>query len=217
MKTVVLFGCLVGFAGWHAARGQDASEPRVPAYWGVESGGGTILVPKALSSAIQNRYSATLTGPVFSTGIVRYHPNGAPNFSLQFLHFGLNAQASDLKTGSQYSGSAAISGFLASKHVSFISRKRFGFGMTFGGGVGPKLTTQYHQTYSTGGVLASPKTYTLNEVPVTPLFEVLFRGDIRVHRNLSLGPYAGMLSGIPVVGATARVHFVRKSVDSKSN
>ena len=183
----------------------------------MESGGGTILVPKALSSAIQNHYSATLTGPVFSTGIVRFHRNGTPNFSLQFLHFGLNAQASDLKTGSQYSGSTAISGFLASKHASFISRKRFSFGMTFGGGVGPQLTAQYRQTYSAGGTLTSPKTYTLNQVPVTPLLEVLLRGDIRVHRNLSIGPYGGMLSGIPVVGATVRVHFVRQLRGTKNN
>lgn len=109
----------------------------------------------------------------------------------EFLHFGLDAQASDLKTGSQYSGSAAISGFLAAKHASFISRKRFSFGMSFGGGVGPQLTAQYRQTYSDGGALASLKTCTLNAVPVTPLFEVLFRGDVRVQRNLSIGPNAG--------------------------
>jgi hypothetical protein len=210
MKKVVLIGCLVGLAGLQAARAQSPSAPETPAYWGVEGGGGTIWVPKSLSTTIQNQYTATLTGPMFSTGIVRFHPNGAPNFSLQFLHFGLNAQATDLNSGSQYSGSAAVSGFLASKHASFMARKRFSFGMSFGAGVGPQLTAQYRQTYSAGSVLAAPKTYTLNSVPVTPLFEVLFRGDIRVNKSLSLGPYAGILSGLPVFGGTVRVHMVRK-------
>jgi hypothetical protein len=42
---------------------------------------------------------------------------------------------------------------------------------------------------------------------VTPLFEVLFRGDIRVSRNLSLGPLAGIRSGFPVFGGMLRVHL----------
>ncbi len=210
MRKVVLIGCLMGLAGLQMARAQDAGAPELPAYWGIESGGGTILLPKALSTAIQNQYSASVTGPMFSTGIVRFHPNGAPNFSLDFLHFSLNAQATSVTSGSQYSGNASVSGFLASKHVSFMARKRFSFGMSFGAGVGPQLTAHYQQSYANGGVLAGPKTFTFNELPVTPMFELLFRGDIRVHRNLSIGPYAGIVTGVPVIGGTVRVHFARQ-------
>jgi hypothetical protein len=210
MKKVVLIGCLIGLAGLHTARAQGAGGSELPAYWGVEAGGGSIWLPKSLSTAIQHQYSASLTGPMFSAGIVRFHPNGAPNFSLQFLHFGLNAQATDLNSASQYTGTATVSGFLASKHVSFIARKRFSFGTSFGAGVGPQLTAHYRQSYSDDGVLAGPKTYALTEVPVTPLFELLFRADIRVHRNVSIAPYAGILTGVPVIGGTVRVHFLRQ-------
>ncbi len=55
------------------------------------------------------------------------------------------------------------------------------------------------------GFPALQKTYTLKEIPVTALFEVLFRGDIGVTRNLSVGPIAGLRSGFPVFGGILRV------------
>jgi len=81
------------------------------------------------------------------------------------------------------------------------------FGMSFGAGVAPQLQAKYNQTIGPNGFLAQQKTYTLKEIPVTPLFEVLFRGDIKVSRNVSIGPIAGLRSGFPVFGGTVRVHL----------
>jgi hypothetical protein len=182
--------------------------PEAPrAYWGFETGGADVWVPSSLGNSIQNRYSATLSGETYSAGLVRFHGSGAPNFSLDFLGFSVNAKATDLKTTYQYQGSANVMGFMASKHASFVTRKRYSFGMSFGGGVAPQLQAKYEQTIGPSGFLTQQKTYTLKEIPVTPLFEVLFRGDIRVSRNLSVGPIAGLRSGFPVFGGVLRVHL----------
>lgn len=201
-KTVFSVSILVAAAA--VAQANDAES--LKAYWGFETGGAAVWVPGSLGNSIQNRYSASLSGASYNAGLVRFHGSGAPNFSLDFLGFSVNAKATDLKTTYQYQGSAHVTGFMASKHASFVTRKRYSFGMSFGAGVAPQLQAKYSQT-SGPAALVQQKTYTLKELPVTPLFEVLFRGDIRVHRNLSIGPIAGLRSGLPVFGGVLRVHL----------
>ena len=201
-KTVFSVSLLVAAAA--IAQATDAESPK--AYWGLETGGAAVWVPGSLGNSIQNRYSATLSGVSYSAGLVRFHGSGAPNFSLDFLGFSVNAKATDLKTTYQYQGSARVTGFMASKHASFVTRKRYSFGMSFGAGVAPQLQAKYSQTFGPAA-LVQQKTFTLKEIPVTPLFELLFRGDIRVHRNLSVGPIAGICSGLPVFGGMLRVHL----------
>ena len=205
MKTTVLGFYLTVTAIVAMAQPNDSEALRP--YWGFETGGAEVWVPSSLGNAIQNRYSATLSGETYSAGLVRFHGSGAPNFSLDFLGFSVNATATDLKTTYQYQGSANVMGFLASKHASFVTRKRYSFGMSFGAGVAPQLQAKYNQTIGPAGFLAQGRTYTLKEIPVTPLFEVLFRADIRVSRNVSVGPIAGLRSGFPVFGGVLRVHF----------
>lgn len=202
MKKRLLSVCLVAAAAM--AQSNDLESPR--AYWGFETGGAAVWVPGSLASSIQNRYSADLSGFSYSAGLVRFHGSGAPNFSLDFLGFSVNAKATDLKTTYQYQGSANVHGFMASKHASFVTRRRCSFGMSFGAGVAPQLQANYKQTYGPASVVTQ-RTYTLKEIPVTPLFQVLFRADIRVHRNLSIGPIAGLNTGFPVFGGVLRVHL----------
>jgi hypothetical protein len=195
---------------------QNASDSGVPkAYWGIEGGGGSVLFPRSLANSLQksiakakdgvNSTLDNLTGPSFTTGIVRFHGDGSPSFSLDFIHYSLNAKATYQGGPAQYQGDAAISGFMASKHKNFAARRRFSVGMSFGAGVAPQLKANYTKTEN--GVVQPQKTYTLKQVPVTPLFEVLFRGEVRVHRNISIGPFAGVQDLIPMIGATVRVHF----------
>ena len=201
-KTLLSVYLVAAFAAM--AQPNDSESPK--AYWGFETGGAAVWVPSSLGNSIQNRYSATLSGESYSAGLVRFHGSGAPNFSLDFLGFSVNARATDLKTTYQYQGSANVHGFMASKHASFVTRKRYSFGMSFGAGVAPQLQAKYSQTSGPVAILGQ-RTYTLKEIPVTPLFEVLFRADIRVHRNLSIGPIAGLNTGFPVFGGVLRVHL----------
>jgi hypothetical protein len=53
------------------------------------------------------------------------------------------------------------------------------------------------------------KQYVLNDIPVTPLFQIQFRGDIRVTRNLSVGPWGGFRNGLPAAGGALRAHFLK--------
>lgn len=203
---------LIAFCAMAAtvALAQSRSSSEAPkAYWGFEGGGGYSWVPQALADQVQNKYTATLTGTSYSFGLDRFHANGSPSFTLQFMRFSLDAKAVDQQTGIAYSGHVDVPGFMATKHVNFMARQRFSFGMSFGAGVGPQLTANYQQTSGPTGVPGPQKTYTLKEIPVTPMFEILFRGDIRIQRHLSIGPYAGIRTGFPVVGGVLRVHFPR--------
>lgn len=190
-----------------AQGGRDSETPK--SYWGLQGGGAYSWLPQQLADQAQNKYSATLNGTTYDVGLVRLHPSGAASFSLEFVHFSLDAKAIDNATGIGYSGHVDVPGFLATKYVNFMVRRRFNFGMSFGGGVGPQLHATYQPVNAPTAVPATPKTYTLTQIPVTPLFQILFRGDVRVHRNISVGPYAGISTMFPTVGGTVRFHFVR--------
>lgn len=208
MKRATLIALFPIAATLALAQSQSRSEkPR--AYWGFEGGGGYSWVPQSLADQVQNRYTASLTGTSYSFGLDRFHANGAPSFTLQFIRFSLDAKAVDQQTGIGYTGHVDVPGFMATKHVNFMTRPRFSFGMSFGAGVGPQLTANYQPINAPPGVSTAEKTYTLKEIPVTPMFEILFRGDIRIQRHFSIGPYAGIRTGFPVVGGVLRVHFPR--------
>jgi hypothetical protein len=94
--------------------------------------------------------------------------------------------------------------------VNFVARRRFSAGLGFGIGVGPQFKAQYTRTLSVQGIpVSEQKVYTLQELPVTPLFEFQIRGDVRLSRNLSVGPWVGIRNGIPVAGGVARAHFLK--------
>lgn len=207
MKRAILIAPLIAAT---AALAQSQSSSEAPkAYWGVEGGGGYSWVPQALADEVQNRYTATLTGVSYSFGLDRFHANGAPSFTLQFLRFSLDAKAADPQTGVAYAGHVDVPGFMATKHVNFMARRQFSFGMSFGAGIGPQLNAKYQPTNVPAGVPTAEKTYTLKEIPVTPMFEILFRGDIRVQRHFSIGPFAGIRAGFPTVGGVLRAHIPR--------
>jgi hypothetical protein len=99
---------------------------------------------------------------------------------------------------------------MATKYVNFVARPRFSIGMGFGAGVAPQLKVDYTKTQTVGTVTTTQnKQYTLTEIPVTPLFQIQFRGDIRVSKNISVGPWGGFRNGLPVAGGAVRVHFLK--------
>ena len=99
---------------------------------------------------------------------------------------------------------------MATKYVNFVARRRFSIGMGFGAGIAPQLKLDYTKTQTVGTITTTEnKQYVVNQIPVTPLFQIQFRGDIRVSRNISVGPWGGFRNGLPTVGGGRRVHFLK--------
>ena len=179
-------------------------------HWGMEGGFGVAYIPASLPDAVQDRYSASLDGNTYNFGLVHFHASGAPSYSLQFCHMMLEGNAAALGgVDASYQGSGSALGFLATKYVNFVARRRFSIGMGFGAGVGPQLKYNYTRSVTIQGKsFSEQKAFTLEELPVTPMFEIQFRGDIRISRNLSVGPWAAIRNGIPFFGGVVRVHFL---------
>jgi hypothetical protein len=197
--SVLIFAALPGLA-------QDAN------HWGVEADGGVGIVPSSLFESSQNRYktSGSLSGYVYSVGLVRFHANGAPSYSLDFSGTHVEGNATDTNTSATYKGSTNINGFMATKYVNFVARRRFSIGMGFGAGIAPQLKLDYSKTQTVGTTTTTVnKQYVVNQIPVTPLFQIEFRGDIRVSRNISIGPWGGFRNGLPAAGGAIRVHFLK--------
>jgi hypothetical protein len=197
--SVLVFAALPGLA-------QDGK------HWGLETDGGVGIIPTSLFDSSQNRYKATtnLNGYVYSVGLVRFHDNGAPSYSLDFSATHFEGNATDISTSATYKGSANFNGFMATKYVNFVARHRFSIGMGFGAGVAPQLKLDYSKTQTVGTTTTTTnKQYVVDQIPVTPLFQIQFRGDIRVSRNISIGPWGGFRNGLPAAGGAIRVHFLK--------
>ena len=207
MTTFVRCILIAGlFAGTCPAGDLESST----AYWGLEGGGGRLWLVPSIAKAVEDEYELQVSGNTYQVGLVRFHPNGAPNFSLSFMRFDASGTATEKRSSpARYSGNAAISGVMATKHVSVFARERGGFGFSFGGGIGPQFKASYKGVSRSG--IAVEKTYTLKEVPVTPMFEVLVRADIRVHRYVSVVPFVGLRNGFMAGGGMVRFHLGHKN------
>ena len=108
-------------------------------HWGLEADGGIGIIPTSLFENSQDRYKASgnLSGYVYSVGLVRFHANGAPSYSLDFSATHFEGSATDTNTRATYKGNANINGFMATKYVNFVARPRFSIGMGFGAGMPP--------------------------------------------------------------------------------
>lgn len=173
-------------------------------HWGAEVGGSYLEAPRSVVEAFQDRYRASVNGISYAVGLVRFHSTGAPNFSLQFIQFRVDGSATDNWSLRRYEGSARVPGFIATKHANVFARYRASVGFSFGAGVGPQLKADYREM-GTGAA----RTYRLRELAVTPLFQVLIRGDVRVARSISVGPFFGIRNGLLTGGGTIRVHFLK--------
>jgi hypothetical protein len=181
-------------------------------HWGLEADGGFGIIPTSLFESSQDRYKAAtnLSGYVYSAGLVRFHANGAPSYSLDFSATHFEGSATDTNTTATYKGSTTFNGFMATKYVNFVARRRFSIGMGFGAGIAPQLKLDYSKTQiDRTGTLTTNKQYVLDQIPVTPVFQIQFRGDIRVSRSISIGPWGGFRNGLPAAGGAIRVHFLK--------
>lgn len=142
-------------------------------------------------------------------GLTRFRASGAPSYSLQALLFRLDGEGANLNTGSLYTGNARLAGFMATKYANLLARSHGSFGFAFGAGVGPQFKATYRRIDPLAGITYPERTYRLEELSVTPLFQILLTGDIRAHRTFSFGPYFGVRNGYLVYGAMIRGRFAK--------
>jgi hypothetical protein len=187
-----------------SASAQERGSP----HFGFEAGVAQAHLPNSIADTVQDRYRGEVTGWTYALGLTHFHGNGAPSYSLQLLLLRLDGKGYDL-AGSRYTANARLSGFLATKYANIISRSRGSIGFGYGAGVGPQFKATYRRTEPFQGVTLPERTYTLKTLPVTPLFQIVLAGDIRLHRNLSFGPYVGLRNGLLVYGGMVRVRFVK--------
>jgi hypothetical protein len=188
-----------------SASAQEEGNP----HFGFEAGVGYARLPNSIADTVQDRYRGEVTGWTYALGLTHFHGNGAPSYSLQLLLLRLDGEGRDLRAGSLYTANARLAGFLATKYANIVSRSRGSIGFGFGAGVGPQFKATYRRTEPFQGVTLPERTYTLKELPVTPLFQIVVAGDIRLHRNLSFGPYVGLRNGLLVYGGMFRGRFVK--------
>src|SRR5262249_45535924 len=104
------------------------------------------------------------------------------------------------------SGSARMRGFMATKYLNFFTTERMSAGLGLGGGVGrldASFTRQVIRPVGPGFSEFHEHDYTV------PFFEIIGRVDVRVARNLTIGPFYGVRNGMIGGGVCVRVHFLR--------
>ncbi len=172
------------------------------AHWGVQAEGsyGPLVgfIIDRFSDQLEGYKVQTGNASSFSTGLVRFHANGSPNFSVQY--FQMNASANATRFPDRADGTGAVHGVMATKHFNFFSREKVSGGLIAGGGIG-KGEVDY--TISHSGIFVRQE----HEDHVAPLFELLASVDIRPVKQLSIGPYFGFRNGFLMGGAAVRVHF----------
>jgi hypothetical protein len=210
LQGVAAGACAIALLFGLAATAWAGSSDENP-YWALQSGGGLLVGVSSIANAAQDRFNVDGSGPLFDVGLARMHENGSPSFSFAFTRMSINVNATGVAgefSGYKYQGSGSLPGFLATKYFSFIRRNRVSAGIGLGGGVGPQLSGTYKVTEADGTVLLDRK-FSLKQLSATPLFAITFRSDFRITKQLSIGPYAGIEDGLPVLGGMVRFGLTR--------
>ena len=103
-------------------------------------------------------------------------------------------------------GTGTLRGFMATKYVNVVTKKRVSGGFAFGAGLGQGQAS-YTRFDVFGGVAQPLESNTYDRV--VPMFEVLGRVDFRPVKALSIGPYYGIRAGMFAAGVAVRVHLTR--------
>lgn len=204
MRRYILLAVVCSGVSGSPVSAETGSAP----HFGFEAGGAYVRLPNSIANALQDRYRGRVTGWSYAVGLTHFHASGAPSYSLQLLLLRLDGEGHD-RAGSLYTANARVAGFLATKYANVVAGSWGSIGFGFGAGVGPQFKATYRRTEPFQGVMLPERTYTLEELPVTPLFQILLAGDLRLHRNFSLGPYVGLRNGMLVYGGMVRARFAR--------
>jgi hypothetical protein len=170
---------------------------------------------RASSSTKSAFCPSTPTSPATHSqvGLVRFHANGAPSYALQYSQLAADFHGSLAEFGGQRQirGTGNVRGFMATKYVNVVARKKVSGGFAFGAGIG-KGEASYTRTEIFQGVILPIGSNTYNRV--VPLFKILGRVDIRPIKALSIGPYYGIRNGMFAAGLAVRMHLTKSQLPS---
>ena len=149
-----------------------------------------------------------ISGTAYGVGLVRFNKKGAPSYALQFSNLRASIEGTERQGQFQrhISGAGTMRGFMATKYLNFVTRKRVSAGLAFGGGVG-ELKAHYVRSFISLSNISfgAAKHYE----HVVPFFEILARIDFRPERHVTVGPFYGIRNGTLAAGVAVRIHFVK--------
>lgn len=204
MKRIVLFAMTVVLFVIPTAYAQDAT-----GHWGIQGDVARVNVPMSVVERIHALpEKPDISGTAYSVGLVRFNKKGAPSYALQYSS--LRAAIEGTEQHGQFqrhiSGAGSMRGFMATKYLNFVTRKRVSAGLAFGGGVG-ELKAHYIRSF------VSPSDISFGAAKqyehLVPLFEILARLDFRPVRHVTVGPFYGIRNGTLAAGIALRIHSMK--------
>ena len=201
MKIIVLFALTVALFVIPTANAQDAT-----GHWGVQGDAAWVRAPKSIIGKIHALpEKPDITGATYRAGLVRFNEKGAPSYAFQYsnLRAGIEGTEQQGQVQRHVSGAGTMRGFMATKYLNFVTRKRVSAGLAFGGGVG-EVKAHYVRSFISAGNISfgTAKQYE----HVVPLFEILARIDFRPERHITVGPFYGIRNGTLAAGVALRIH-----------
>src|SRR5713226_8087329 len=179
------------------------------AHWGLQADGAWTNIPRFIVDKISLLPERpVITGNTYQVGLVRFHANGAPSYALQYSQLAADLHGSVTQFGGQRQirGTGNVRGFMATKYLNVVARKKLSGGFALGAGIG-KGEASYTRTEIFQGVTSPIESKTYNRV--VPLFEILGRVDLRPTKYLSIGPYYGIRDGMFAAGLSVRLHITK--------
>jgi hypothetical protein len=187
---------------------QPANTQDLTGHWGVQGDAAWVSVPKSIVEKIHALpEKPDVSGFNESVGLVRFNKKAAPSYAFQFSNLRASIEGTQLSQFQRrITGAGTIRGFMATKYLNFVTRKRVSAGLAFGGGVGQLNAHYVRSTIVPNTVMfASLKQYQ----HIVPTFEMLARVDFQPERHLTVGPFYGIRNGTLAAGLALRIHFVR--------
>ena len=122
MRIIVLFALTVVLFVIPTANAQDPT-----GHWGVQGDVARVNVPKSIVeniSALPEK--PDISGTAYSVGLVRFNKKGAPSYALQYSNLRASIEGTEQQGQFQrhISGAGSMRGFMATKYLNFVTRKR---------------------------------------------------------------------------------------------
>ncbi len=177
------------------------------AHWGVQGdyfAGGIPTGIVELFNALPE--VPTISGKGYTAGLVRFNPDGSPNWSVDYNRTQLSLNGSRTVGGfsQQITGNGDIRGGMITKYLNFLHTRFVSAGIATGGGIA-QTQVRYVRYQTPPGVF-----YDLtNKDWITPLFQAMLQADVRPIRWVSLSPFYGIRNGVLGFGGAVRIHFTR--------
>jgi hypothetical protein len=178
------------------------------AHWGIQGDYFTGEVPRGIVELFDDDLPEIpkIEGKGYSTGAVRFHANGSPNWSVEYTRTQFSMSGARTISGftQQIIGNGDIRGGMVTKFWNFLNTRFVSAGIATGGGVA-QTQVRYVRYQTPPGVFYDAT----NKDWITPTFQALVQADVRPVRWVSLSPFYGMRNGVLGFGGAVRIHFTR--------